>query len=162
VPGTIESRLDSLGLVLPAPPKLPPGVTIPFDWVRVRGHRVFVSGHGPLAEDGSPAGPFGKVPSEVSLEDAQHSARLTALAIVAALKTTLGDLDRIAAWAMVNGFVNAESGYAQTTAVLNPFSDLILEVFGPEIGAHARTAIGVATLPLDLPLVVSAELELAP
>ena len=157
----IENRLDALGLVLPATPKLPPGVAIPFDWVRVHGDRVFVSGHGPLAADGTPAGPFGKVPTAVSLEEAQHAARLTALAIIAALKTALGDLDRITAWAIVNGFVNAEPGYPQTTAVLNPFSDLILEVFGPETGAHARTAIGVATVPLNLPLVVSAELHLA-
>src|SRR5687767_8525701 len=106
--GSIETRLDELGLVLPAAPKLPPGVTIPFDWVRVSGARAFVSGHGPLAEDGTPAGPFGKVPSEVSLDEAQHSARLTACAVIAALKEVLGDLDRISAWAMVNGFVNAD------------------------------------------------------
>jgi hypothetical protein len=54
-------------------------VTISFEWIRVRGNRAFVSGHGPLAPDGSPAGPFGKVPSEVPLEVAQASARLTAL-----------------------------------------------------------------------------------
>lgn len=102
-----------------------------------------MSGHGPLAPDGTPAGPFGKVPSEVSLEAAQASARLTALAVLAGLKEAIGDLDRISGWAIVNGFVNADSGYAQTTLVLNPFSDLLLEVFGSDVGAHARTAIGV-------------------
>jgi len=161
VAGHIEKRFDELGLRLPASPKLPPGVTIPFDWVRVRGRRGFVSGHGPLAPDGTPAGPFGKVPSEVPLETAQESARLTALAMFASLKAALGDLDRIAGWSIVNGFVNADAGYAQTTLVLNPFSDLLLEVFGPDVGAHARTAIGVATVPLNLPLVVSAEVELS-
>jgi enamine deaminase RidA (YjgF/YER057c/UK114 family) len=118
------------------------------DLVRVdplRGNRAYVSGHGPLAPDGSPSGPYGKVPSEVPLEAAQQSARLTALAVIAGLKTAIGDLDRIAGWAVVNGFVNADPGYAQTTLVLNPFSDLILDVFGPEVGAHARTAIGVPT-----------------
>lgn len=139
---------------------MPPGLAIPFDWVRVRRGRAYVSGHGPVAADGTPAGPFGKVPSEVSLEAAQESARLTALAILAALKVALGDLDRIAAWSTVNGFVNADAGYAHTTLVLNPFSDLLLDVFGPEVGSHARTAIGVATVPLNLPLVVSAEVEL--
>jgi hypothetical protein len=84
--GMIETRLDELGLRLPASPKPPPGVTIPFEWVHVRGNRAFVSGHGPLAPDGTPAGPFGKVPSEVSLEAAQESARLTALAVIAGLK----------------------------------------------------------------------------
>jgi enamine deaminase RidA (YjgF/YER057c/UK114 family) len=158
---TIETRLTDLGLTLPAAPKLPPGVTISFEWVRIQGNRAFISGHGPLAPDGTPAGPFGKVPSEVPLDAAQESARLTALAVLAGLKVAIGDLDRIAAWGMVNGFVNAEPGYEQTTLVLNPFSDLILELFGPDIGAHARTAIGVATVPLNLPLVVSAEVELS-
>ena len=157
--GDIENRLDELGLTLPSSPKLPPGVTVSFEWVRIRGQRAFVSGHGPLAPDGTPTGPFGKVPSEVPLETAQESARLTALAVIASLKSAIGDLDRIAGWATVSGFVNADPGYAQTTLVLNPFSDLILDVFGPDIGAHARTAIGVAALPLNLPLVVSAEVE---
>ena len=158
--GRIEARLAELGLELPDDPKLPPAITIPFEWVRVRGSRVFVSGHGPLAPDGTPAGPFGKVPGDVPLEAAQESARLTALAVIAALHRSVGDLDRIAAWTIVNGFVNADPGYAQTTLVLNPFSDLILDVFGPDVGAHARTAIGVSAVPLNLPLVVSAEVEL--
>jgi hypothetical protein len=82
------------------------------------------------------------------------------LAVIASLKTTIGDLDRIAGWSTVSGFVNADPGDAQTTLVLNPFSDLILDVFGPDIGAHAGTALGVAALSLNLPLVVSAEVEL--
>jgi YjgF/chorismate_mutase-like, putative endoribonuclease len=160
VAGNVETRLNELGLTLPASPKLPPGVTISFEWVQIRGNRALVSGHGPLAPDGTPAGPFGKVPNEVPLEAAQESARLTALAMIAGLREAIGDLDRIAGWAMVNGFVNADPGFAQTTLVLNPFSDLILDVFGTDIGAHARTAIGVVTVPLNLPLVVSAEVEL--
>lgn len=133
---------------------------IPFAWVRVQGTRAYVSGHGALAADGTPTGPFGKVPSEVSLEAAQESARLTALAVLSALKRTLGDLDKVAAWLTVNGFVNADPGYDRTTLVLNPFSELILDLFGLEVGAHARTAIGVAALPLNLPVVISAELEI--
>lgn len=120
-----------------------------------------MSGHGPLAHDGTPAGPFGKVPTEVLLEAAQEAARLTALAVFAALREAIGNLERISGWAMVNGFVNAEPGYPQTTLVLNPFSDLVLAVFGSDVGAHARTAIGVSTVPLNLPLVVSAEVELS-
>ena len=94
--GSIESRLNELGLTLPASPKLPPGVTISFQWVRIRGTRAFVSGYPPLAPDGTPAGPYGKVPSEVPLEAAQESARLTALAAIAGLQEAIGDLDRIA------------------------------------------------------------------
>jgi enamine deaminase RidA (YjgF/YER057c/UK114 family) len=161
VPGIIEGRLADLGLTLPGSPKMPPGVTISFEWVRTRGKRAFVSGHGPFAADGTPVGPFGKVPSEVALEAAQESARLAGLAMMGSLKEAVGDLDRIVAWGVVNGFVNADPGYPQTTLVLNPLSELILELFGTDIGAHARTAIGVAAVPLNLPLVVSAEVELS-
>ena len=82
----IEQRLDELGLVLPETAKVPPGIRTSFSWVRVRGNRAFVSGHGALAPDGSPAGPFGKVPTEVSLEEAQASARSTALSVLGSLK----------------------------------------------------------------------------
>ncbi len=158
----VERRLDELGLILPAPAALPAGVEIPFAWVRLRGNRAYVSGHGALAADGSPAGPFGKVPIEVTLEEAQHSARLATLAVLASLKTAIGDLDRVSAWLMVNGYVNAEPDYSQTTAVLNPCSDLIIDLYGPDTGSHARTAIGVAAVPLNLPVVISAEVEIAP
>jgi hypothetical protein len=61
---------------------------------------------------------------------------------------------------MINGYINAEPGYRQTTAVMNPCSELILHLYGPEAGTHARTAIGVATVPLNLPVVISAEVEI--
>jgi hypothetical protein len=107
-----------------------------------------LSGHGAQAPDGSFAGPFDKVPSEVSLEEAQEAARNTALSMLASIKRELGDLDRVTAWLMVYGMVNAEPDYLQTTNAINGFSDLILELYGPEVGQHARTAVGMATLPL--------------
>src|SRR5215467_7573635 len=122
---SIEARLQALGLVLPPAPKLPPGLTISFAWARKHGNRVCLAGHGPLAADGSPLGPFGKVPTEVSLEAAQQAARSTALAMLASLKRELGNLDCVTAWLMVSGIVNAEPGYGQTTNVLNGFSNLI-------------------------------------
>ena len=155
-----ERRLSERGLALPQPPRVPPGVTVPFQWVRVHGSRALVSGHGALGPDGAPIGPFGRVPTEVSLPEAQESARLGTLAMLAALRRAIGSFDRVEAWLIVNGFVNAEAGYPQTTSVLNPCSELLLDVFGPEIGAHARTAIGVAALPLNLPVVISAEVAL--
>lgn len=157
---TIERRLASLGLSLPAPAVAPPGVTFSFAWVRVSGRRVFVSGHSPQADDGTLAGPFGKIPSEVSLEEASLAARRTALSVLGSVKRAIGDLDRIAAWINVTGMVNAESGYAQTTNAINGFSELILDLFGPEIGTHARTAVGYAALPLNNAIVIGAELEL--
>ena len=136
------------GLVLPAPLQLPPGAVLPFPWVRVVGPRVFVSGHGPTREDGSLAAPLGKVGRDVTLEQAQQAARLTGLAILGSLQRALGDLDRIAAWCRVFGMVNAAPGFDREPAVINGFSELILEVFGAEVGAHARSAFGVAQLPM--------------
>lgn len=95
------------------------------------------------------------------MEDAQGSARLAMLAMLAAVRGALGSLDRVRDWVFLSGFVNADPGYGQTTAVLNPASDLLLEVFG-EHGRHARTAIGVAALPLNLPVIMSAELLITP
>jgi enamine deaminase RidA (YjgF/YER057c/UK114 family) len=155
----LERRLKDLGLVLPEPPRMPVGVVTAFSWVRVVGDRVLVSGHGPQNLDGSPAGPFGRVPTEVGLELAAKSARLAALSVLASVRAAIGDLDLVTAWVTVTGFVQAEPGYAQTTAVVNGFSDVILDVFGEEVGQHARTAIGVAALPLNLPVVVAAELQ---
>lgn len=77
----IERRLAELGLELPGPMRLPPGVTLPFPWVRVHGDRALVSGHAPLARDGSLATPLGKVGGQVTQEQAYQAARLTALAI---------------------------------------------------------------------------------
>jgi hypothetical protein len=94
---TVEARLQKLGLVLPQAPQLPPGTPISFAWTRVRGNRVYLSGQGPLDERGAPRGPFGKIPSEVSLEEAQEAARGAALSLLGALKRELGDLDRVVA-----------------------------------------------------------------
>jgi len=156
----IEQRLTELGLTLPAPLQLPPGVTLPFPWVRIVGTRALFSGHGPTNLDGSLARPFGKVGRDVSLEQANRSARLTALAVLGSLKRELGDLDRIAAWLRIFGMVNSAPGFNKQPAVINGFTDLIIEVFGPDKGAHARSAIGMAELPFDMPVEVEGEVEL--
>lgn len=155
-----EQRLTALGLVLPAPLALPAGATLRFPWVNVRGERVFVSGHGPQLPDGSLAGPFGKLGGGVSVDQGYEAARLTALAMLGSLKRTLGSLDRIAGWCRVHGMINCAPGFTQTPAVLNGFTDLIVAVFGAQVGAHARTAVGVAGLPHDLPVEIEAELLL--
>ncbi len=158
----IEAKLEALGLVLPEATKPPPGVQLPFSWVRVRGNRAFVSGHGPVNQDGSFAPPFGKVGAEVSPEEAYKAARLTALAMLASLKRELGDLDRVAAWLRVFGMVNTAPGFNRMPGVINGFSDLIIELYGPEVGNHARAAIGVAELPFGIPVELEAEVEIAP
>src|SRR4051812_4240605 len=82
----IEARLQEMGLQLPAPIKLPPGVVLSFPWVHVRDNRAFVSGHGPLAPDGSLAQPLGRVGEHLTPEQAYNAAKLTGLAILASLK----------------------------------------------------------------------------
>jgi len=157
----VEKKLEELGLVLPGPIKTPPGLVLPFSWVRVRGGRAFVSGHGPVGPDGSLAGPRGKVGAEVSEEQAYEAARLTALSILGDLKRTLGDLDRVGAWLRVFGMVNSAPGFDRQPNVINGFSDLILELYGPEAGDHARSAVGLAELPLGIPVEIEAEVEIA-
>jgi enamine deaminase RidA (YjgF/YER057c/UK114 family) len=157
----VEAKLEELGLAIPEPAKLPPGVQASFAWVRSHGDRVYVSGHGPLAPDGTPSGPFGKVGAEVSSEQGYEAARSTALAVLSSLKRELDDLDRVSAWLMVHGMVNAAPDFAQTTNVINGFSDLIVELYGPEAGTHARMAPGLVALPLGLPVVIGAEVAIS-
>ena len=157
----IEARLQALGLVLPETLKAPAGIKLPFANVRVRGNRAYIAGHGPLMPDGSLAKPLGKVGAEVSEQEAYQSARLVTLAILASLKRELGDLDRVTAWLRVFGMVNTAPGFNRQPAVINGFSDLILELYGPEVGQHARSAVGMAALPFDIPVEIEAEVEIS-
>jgi hypothetical protein len=157
----IEERLSAMGLSLPPPPQAPPGVLLPFQFVRIIGRRALISGHGPQNPDGAFAEPLGKLGREVTLEQGYVAARLTALSILGSLKRTLGDLDRIGAWVRVFGMVNSAPGFNKQPSVINGFSDLILELFGTEIGAHSRSAVGLAELPFNLPVEIEGEVELA-
>ncbi len=128
--------------------------------MRVYENRAYIAGHGPLNPDGSLAGPFGKVGAEVSPEQAYQAARLTALAILGDLKRELGDLDRVRAWLRVFGMVNSAPGFNQQPNVINGFSDLILELYGPVVGQHARSAVGMAELPASIPVEIEAEVAI--
>src|SRR6516165_6568956 len=143
----IERRLAELGLELPQPLKTSPGLELPFPWVRLWPGRAFISGHGPLQPDGSLTPAAGKVGTDVTEEQAYHAARLTGLGIVASLHRALGDLDRVTGWLRVFGMVNAAPGITMMTAWNIAICALILELWGPNAGAHARSAIGVAELP---------------
>ena len=157
---TVEAKLEELGFVLPEPIKAPPGLVLPFAWVRVHGDRAYVSGHGPLNPDGSLSGPLGKLGAEVTEEQGYEAARLTALSILGDLKRALGDLDRVTAWLRVFGMVNSAPDFVRQPNVINGFSDLILELYGPEAGDHARSAVGMAELPLAMPVEIEAEVEI--
>lgn len=156
----IEAKLQALGLILPEPVKVPPSVRLPFTPVRIRGNRAYISGHGPQAPDGSIVPPFGKIGAEVSLEEGYQAARLTALSILGSLKRALGDLDEVTAWLRVFGMVNSSPNFTKQPAVINGFSDLILELYGPQIGQHARSAVGLAELPFAMPVEIEAEVEI--
>lgn len=155
-----KQRLRELGIELPGPLRLPPGVVLPFPYVRIIGNRALISGHGPTNLDGSVAHPLGKVGSEVTLEQAYAAARLTGLAILGSLERELGDLDRVAAWVRIFGMVNSAPGFDKQPAVINGFTDLIIQVFGPEIGSHARSAVGMAELPFGIPVEIEGEVAL--
>ncbi len=154
----VEARLAELGLVLPEPMRPPPGTRLPFAFVRLSHGRAFVAGHGPTLPDGSLAGPFGKVPTEVTPEQANASARLVCLAMLASLKRALDDLDRVTAWVRIFGMVNATSDFKRHPDVINGCSDLLLELYG-EAGQHARSAVGMASLPFNIPVEIEAEVE---
>ena len=156
----IEAKLEALGLVLPQSLKAPPGTQLPFAFVRVHGNQAYVAGHAPQNSDGSIAGPLGKVDAEVSLAEGYQAARLTALSILGSLKRELGDLDRVTAWLRVFGMVNSSPGFHLQPQVINGFSDLILELYGPERGRHARSAVGLAELPFRIPVEIEAEVEI--
>ena len=155
----VEAKLRSMGLDLPEAFRMPTDVALPMTWVRVRGKRAYISGHIATNQDGTVAQPLGKVGAEVTPEEGYESARRVALAHLGSLRRALGDLDRVTAWLRVLAIVNAAPGFYETPRVTNGYSDLILEVYGPEIGMHARTSPGMTT-PLNAPFLCEAEVEI--
>jgi len=137
----IEEKLDSLGVMLPNPPT-PAGSYVPA--VRTS-NLLFISGQIPM-EDGKVIF-TGKV-SDDNLENAQKSARMCAINILAQIKRELGDLDKVTKIVRLSGFVNSVPEFSQQPKVINPASDLFFEIFG-EKGKHARIAVGVSSLPLN-------------
>lgn len=158
----IENRLSELGLELPAPAVVPDGVHLPFVFINVRGDRVFISGHPMQGADGSIVGPYGKVGDDLTTEEGVSASRGIALSVLANLQAELGSLDRITGWLRVFGMVNSADGYTDQHNVISGFSDLIIDVFGPDVGRHARSAIGVAGLPMNFAIEIEAEVAIAP
>ena len=147
--GRIDERLGELGLTLPAP-MAPPGN---FELVTVHAGIAYVAGHAPI--DGSTVLVQGTVGRDLTLDDGYRAARLTGLSILASLKHTLGDLDRVTRWLRAVGYVHAAPGFHDNAKVVNGFSDLIVEIWG-EAGRHARSAPGQGPSPLNVPIIVDA------
>jgi enamine deaminase RidA (YjgF/YER057c/UK114 family) len=99
---------------------------------------------------------------EVTIEEGYAAAKLTGLNLLAVIKAELGDLDRVAAFVKTLGFVNSAPGFTEQPAVLNGFADLILDLYGAERGLHARSAVGMAELPWDIPVEIETIVAIAP
>lgn len=153
---SIETRIAELGLELPCPLAPPPGIEFPFSLVRVSGELAYVSGQLPV--DGDEVLARGRVGADLSVEQGYEAARATGLSMLAALRAELGSLDRVTRWVKALGLVQCAPGFESPPAVVNGFTDLILEIWG-DAGHHARTAIGAAQLPFDAPVEVEAIVE---
>jgi enamine deaminase RidA (YjgF/YER057c/UK114 family) len=143
-----EQRLESLGLVLPPAPS--PAAS--YAAVRVEGSFAYVSGQGPMRE--GVAAYTGRLGDDLSVDEGKKSAELTMLNVLAALEAELGDLGRIKGFVKLLVLVKATPEFTEHYLVANGASDLIMRVFGPS-GAHARSAIGVTSLPFS----ISTEIE---
>lgn len=150
---TPDQKLTQLGIQLP---ELPDALGSYVDMVRV-GDLIFLSGKGPRTADGVYI--TGKVGQDLTAEQGYQAARLTAVNQLAVLRKNLGSLDKIKRVVKVNGYVNTTASFTEQSRVINGFSDLIIEVFG-DAGKHARTSIGVNSLPLGMPVEVELIVEL--
>ncbi|MCC3296322.1 RidA family protein [Arthrobacter sp. zg-Y916] len=150
----VEQRLAELGLELPGV-AAPVAAYVP---AVVTGNHVYTSGQLPFVDGGLPA--VGKVGAEVSAEDAKAYAARCAVNALAAIKAQIGDLDRVTRIVKVVGFVASDPSFTGQPGVINGASELLGQVFG-EAGSHARSAVGVAVLPLDSPVEVEVIAEFA-
>jgi enamine deaminase RidA (YjgF/YER057c/UK114 family) len=157
--GRISERLAELGLELPRTFAPPPGAEFPFDLVHVSGSHAYVSGHLPV--DGAEVLMTGRVGGELTVEQGYEAARLTTLSILASLQAELGDLDRVTSWVKALGLVQCAPDFDRPPAVINGFTDLVLELWGEEAGRHARSAVGAERLPFDVPVEVEAIVEIS-
>ena len=153
--GAAEQRLRERGIALPR-------VTAPVanyvPYVRT-GNLVFLAGTGPVRPDGTLA--TGKVGRDVTVEEAYQHARLTGLMLLAMLRGGLGSLDTVTRVVKVLGMVNAVPEFTDHPKIINGCSDLFVEVFGEERGRHARSAVGMASLPFGITVEIEAIFEVA-
>ena len=150
-----EARLTELGITLPEAPR---PVANYVGAVRA-GNLLFLSGHGPLRQDGTPSA-TGKVGRDLDVPRAYDVAREVGLNLLATARAELGSLDRVQRVVKVLGMVHSADGFGQQPQVINGCSDLLVDVFGTAIGKHARSAVGMAELPFGVPVEIEAEVEI--
>jgi enamine deaminase RidA (YjgF/YER057c/UK114 family) len=150
-----ESRLVELGIQLPPAPK-PVAV---YKTVVVVGSLAYVSGHGPLRTDGTLI--TGRVGADLTLADGHAAARQVGLAIIATLKSKLGSLDRVSRVVKLLGMVNCTPDFADHPKVINGCSELFAEIWGPDAGIGARSAVGMGSLPGNIAVEIEAIFEIS-
>ena len=145
----VEAKIEAMGLKLPTP-ATPVANYVPA--VRT-GNLIFLSGHGPVREDGSQI--TGKLGSDLSVEEGYEAAKRVAIGLLGSLKGLIGDLDKVTRIVKLLGMVNCDSTFKDQPKVINGASDFLVEVFGDK-GKHARSAVGMSSLPFD----ISVEIEM--
>lgn len=150
-----EDRIKQLGikLITPVPP------TANFLKAVRTGNLVYLAGHGPDKPEGGQV--IGKVGSDLTLEQAAAAARLVGISLLSSLKAEIGDLNKVKRIVKVLGMVNAVPTFERHSQVINGFSDLMVEVFG-ENGKHARSAVGMSSLPSNIPVEIEMIVEVNP
>lgn len=148
-----EERLTKLGLELPPAPK-PIGLYKPMVMV---GNLAYLSGHGPLKSDGTLI--LGRLGDDCSIEEGQAAARQTALAMLATLRNALGTLDRVNRLVKLLGLVRCTESFDQQPQVINGCSQILADVFGPDHGIAARSALGTNALPAGMAVEIEAIFE---
>jgi len=157
---TPEQKLIELGYKLPSPAIIPKNLHLPFTFINIREENVFISGHPRHSADGVINGPFGKVGRDLTLDEANLAAKEIGLSVLSNLKNEIGELSRVKSWCRVFGMVNSTPEFDQQHLVINGFSDLIIKIFGPDVGQHARSAIGVSGLPMNFAIEIEAEIKI--
>ena len=148
-----EEKLKELGIELPTPPT-PVANYVP---VVQTGNLVFLSGHGPLKDDGTMI--VGRVGEDLSLDEGYQAARRVAIALLASLKAATGDLNRVVRVVKLLGMVNSTADFTDQPKVINGASDLLVDVFGDK-GKHARSAVGMNVLPGNIPVEIEMIVEI--
>lgn len=149
-----DKKLEELDIVLPPAPA-PKGVYKP---MLIDGKYLYVSGHGPLKNDGSLM--WGRIGSDIDIEEGKKAARQVGLTILSTLKTNLGSLNKIKRVIKVLGMVNCTSDFEKHPYVINGCSELFADVFGKENGIGVRSAVGFGSLPDNIPVEIEALFEL--
>ena len=156
MPSKPETRIQELHITLPTPPK----PVAKYKTAVLAGNMLYVSGHGPAKlSDKTPMA--GRVGADLSTEQGKDAARAVGVNILATVRATLGSLDKVKRLVKTLGMVNCTPDYKDQPQVINGFSELMAEVFGEDAGVGARSAVGMGSLPSNIPVEIECIFEVA-